>query len=108
MPALLRSHCRKLIYCFSITLISKRYFYAAHVIIKVLRFSDHPKVFGFVKYEQIRKKFFPPETHTYVKELITIFHFRCLLDMLNKPCLAKTISRQNKDASKLNSTSHLD
>ena len=29
---------------------------------------------------------------------------RCLLEILNKPCLGKTIFRQNLDVSKLNNT----
>ena len=42
----------------------------AHVIIKVFIISSHSKKFCFMKYEQIWKKFFLPEKHTYIKELI--------------------------------------
>ena len=59
-----------LIYCISITLISKQCSLRAHVIIKFLGISNHSKELCFIKYEQIWKKLFLSETHTYAKELI--------------------------------------
>ena len=60
MPALLRSNCKVENLPFVLVL----HWFLNNVIIKVLRISNHFKELCLIKYKQIWKKLYPPETNT--------------------------------------------